>query len=707
MSRSLSLLCLIVWLLTGCGPIPANHPYPDREWRSNTLYSSFSERPKHLDPARAYSANEYVFIAQIYEPLLQYHYLKRPYQLTPLTAEKMPEVVYRAKDLSILPDATAPDAIAFTDYLISVKPGIDYQPHPAFAKTEVGDFLYHDLSDTALAGIASLADFEHTGTRELIAEDYIFQIKRLAHVKTQSPIAELMKNYIEGFAEFQQQTEALDAMALRDLAMTGVEALDRYHLRIRIKGKYPQFKYWLAMPFFAPMPWEAVAFYQQPGLSQKNIVLDWYPIGTGPYQLTENNPNRRMILSRNPNFHGEAYPSEGEAGDLEAGLLADAGKAMPFIDRVVYTLEKETIPYWNKFLQGYYDASGIAADSFDQAVQFSSTGELGLTQDMRDKGIALRKVVATSIYYVGFNMLDKVVGGNDAHARLLRQAIAIAMDYEEFISIFLNGRGRAAQGLLPPGIFGYVEGQDGINPYVYDWVDNRAKRKSLTEAKALLAKAGYPEGIDPDTGQALILYLDTPSTSSADRPRMNWYRKQLQKLGIKLVIRGTDYNRFQQKMRSGNTQIFMWGWNADYPDPENFFFLLYGPNGKVEHGGENAGNYQNKQFDRLFEKMRVMDNSPERFQLIQKMQALIRRDTPWIFGLFPEDYLLAHAWYGNIKANLMANNRLKYQRIDPELRATLRQQWNQPARWPALIFGLLVLATAYAAWRRYLKQRER
>ena len=154
-------------------------------------------------------------------------------------------------------------------------------------------------------------------------------------------------------------------------------------------------------------------FYAQPGMAEKNITLDWYPVGTGPYMLTVNNPNRRMVLERNPNFHLETYPSEGDPGDKEAGLLDDAGKRLPFVDKVVYSLEKESIPYWNKFLQGYYDSSGISSDSFDQAVRIGSQGEAVLTADMRKKGIRLETAIGASTYYMGFNMLDPVVGGLD------------------------------------------------------------------------------------------------------------------------------------------------------------------------------------------------------------------------------------------------------------------------------------------------------
>ena len=76
--------------------------------------------------------------------------------------------------------------------------------------------------------------------------------------------------------------------------------------------------------------------------------------------LTENNPNRVMILERNPNFHGETYPSDGMPDDGKAGFLDDAGKPLPLIDKVIFSREKESIPRWNKFLQGYYDASASA-----------------------------------------------------------------------------------------------------------------------------------------------------------------------------------------------------------------------------------------------------------------------------------------------------------------------------------------------------------
>ena len=201
------------------------------------------------------------------------------------------------------------------------------------------------------------------------------------------------------------------------------------------------------------------------------------------------------------------------------------------------------------------------------------------------------------------------------------------------------------------------------------WTASRSA-SPIEHAKKLLAEAGYPDGRDEKTGKPLVLYLDTTATGPDDKARLDWIRKQFQTIDMQLVVRNTDYNRFQDKMRKGNAQIFHWGWNADYPDPENFLFLLYGPNAQVDSGGENAANYDNPEFNRLFERMKNMDNGPERQKIIDQMLEIARRDAPWIWGFHPKQYSLYHAWYQNVKPNLMANNGLKYVRIDAGLRAT-------------------------------------
>ncbi len=704
------LFSILLAFLIGCTASSLNNPYPQEEAPKNILYTSFSERPKHLDPAQSYSSNEIVFTAQIYEPPFQYHYLKRPYTLVPLTATDIPTPTYLDAQGTPLP-ASAPDsAIAFSLYEIKITPSIFYQPHPALAKTSEGAYRYHALTNEELKSIDALSDFKETGSRELTADDYLYGIKRLAHPNIHSPIYGFMSEYIVGLktlgTRLQEEGSKLQEEAfldLRNIPLSGVEVVDRYTYWIKIHGKYPPFLYWLAMPFFAPIPWEADQFYSQKGLIEKNITLDWYPIGTGPYMLTINDPNRKMILVKNPNFHGETYPTTGEPEDQS--LLADAGQPLPFIDKAIYSLEKEDIPIWNKFLQGYYDASGITSDSFDQAIRMGAEGP-DLTDEMKAKEIRLLTSASPTTYYMGVNMLDAVIGGTSASARYLRQAIAIAVDQEESIAIFNNGRGIAMQGPLPPGIFGYREGEAGINPIVYDWVNGRPKRKSVAEAKVLVAKAGYPNGREAASGKPLILYFDTAGSGPDDKAGFDWLRKQFAKIDIQLVIRATDYNRFQDKMLKGTAQLFQWGWHADYPDPENFFFLLYGANAKVGKNGENATNYSSPEFDQLFDQMRNMENGPNRQAIIDQMVEIVRQDAPWVSGFHPMSFGLYHAWYTNIKRNDMSYNTLKYMRLDPALRAQKRHQWNQPVWWPVGIIAAALMAFMVPAVITYRKKEK-
>jgi len=696
-----------------------NSPYSQEQSQQQTLFNSFSSPPKHLDPVVSYNSNEWAILSQVYEPPLQYHYLKRPYEIEPLTLTGLPRIQYLNKEQEEVSKESAD--IAFTEYVFELKKGIQFQNHPAFVKATDGQYPHHNLSTEQLAKISAIADFSETASRELTSEDYVYAIKRMALRQNHSPILDSMTPYIVGLEDFSKQiTKAFQTelkatkvqskkqyFDLNQYGISGVQVIDKHNFSIRINGVYPQFLYWLTMNFFAPIPWEADKFYKQPGLVEKNLTLDTAPVGTGAYYLAENNPNKRMRLVANPNYHAAYYPSSGLAEGADPALLNDAGKSLPFIEEVVYTLEKESVPLWNKFLQGYYDASGVSSDSFDQAVSVSTAGNMNLTDKMQEKGIKFLSQIEPTIYYFGFNMADPVVGGYSEKQQKLRQAISIAINFEEYISIFMNGRGVAAQSPIPPGIFGYEDAQNGMNSVVYDWQSNHLQRKSIEYAKKLLAEAGYPGG-RTESGEALSLNYDTATTGPDSQSELNWYRKQFAKLGINLIIRATDYNRFQDKIRGAKGQMFSWGWNADYPDPENFLFLLYGGNATINTngGGVNSANYDNPEFNRLFEQMKTMSNSPERLAIIQEMVEIAQQDAPWIWGFHPKSLALYHSWLKNVWPNALANNTTKYKRIDAEERYQKQQAWNTPVIWP-LVFVILVMIASIWPLRRAYQQRQK
>ncbi|MBE2260140.1 MAG: peptide ABC transporter substrate-binding protein, partial [Rhodobacteraceae bacterium] len=273
----LALLSLLL-ALAACSS-EQNDPYPKAERGQNILYSAFTDRPKHLDPVQSYSEDEITFTAQIYEPPLQYHYLKRPYTLIPATSEAVPVPRYYDAQGKELP-ADAPAAeIARSVYEIRIRPGIRYQPHPAFATDAAGQPVYRDLDAAQLRGIDQIADFAETGSRELVADDYIYQIKRLAHPHLHSPIFSMMGERIVGLRELGTTLQAAARelppgtwLDLDRFPLEGVSRVDRYTYRIELRGKYPQFPYWLAMPFFAPVPREVDRFYSMPGMAEKNLT---------------------------------------------------------------------------------------------------------------------------------------------------------------------------------------------------------------------------------------------------------------------------------------------------------------------------------------------------------------------------------------------------------------------------------------------------
>lgn len=714
----------------GCGI--DNSPNPPGAELTNTLFTSFDESsPKYFDPTSSYATNEVPFTYSVYETPYRYNYLKRPYTLEGRAALAVVTPRYYDRNGHELPPDGPGDQVAESVFELKIRPGILFAPHPALARRADGELVYAHLGPGDLAGHYQITDFKETGTRELVADDFVYAIKRLATPRVKSPIYSVMEQYIVGLKDLAATLRQADLglrgglaptardlpfLDLRKFPLPGATALDAHTLRIRIHGKYPQFKYWLAMTFFAPIPWEAEAFYAQPGMAERNFSLNYWPVGTGPYMMTEYQENRRHVMLRNPNFRGEPYPCAGAPGDAAAGLLADCGQPMPFIDKVVFSIEKERIPTENKFVAGFYDEP----DEYhpEWGIQFASEARdsVAKAREYAEKGISFSRGVEAQNWYIGFNWLDPVVGRGrtpeeQLRHRKLRQALEIAVNWEEYSDIF-ESQGKAgppAMGPVPPGVFGARSGLEGMNPIAYRWEDGHAVRRSLDEARALLAAAGYPGGRDARTGQPLVLNYDYQRIPTPEfKAEIEWVAKQFEQLGIQLEIRATDYNRFQDKMNAGSEQIFWWGWNADYPDPENFLFLLYGPNSKAAtHGnGENASNYQNDEYDRLFEKMKYLDDGPERQALIDQMVHIVQEDSPWLWGYNPYSAVATHDWMTNAKPGSIIGDKLEYRRIDAPRRAREIATWNQPIFWPLWLIGAVVLAGLVPAWRVFLR-RER
>jgi ABC-type transport system substrate-binding protein len=711
--------------LAGCD----NSPWENGAASENTLFSAMQEgSPRHMDSVASYWSNDTTFTYQIYEQPYGYHYLKRPFTLIGKSAEAVAKPRFLDKDGKDLPDDAPPEQIAESVYDVHIKHGILWQPHPAFAKDANGNFLYHHLTPAELGHRSSPLDFPVQGTRELVAEDFVYALKRHATPRITTPIYGIFSEYVLGLKEYGDVIKREDArlragmdpasldrpfLDFRKFPLAGATAPDKYTFRVRIKGRYPQWNYWMAMTFMAPVPWEAEEFYAQPGMAAMGLTYDIWPVGTGPFMLSEYHQDRLQVMVRNPNYRGEPYPCEGAPGDKEAGLLDDCGKKTPFVDKIVIVGEREQVPQRAKFRQGFYDLEVF--ERTDKGLEYivEKQNSEEIRQDYDAKGFRLDRYNDVNSYTLAFNMLDPVIGKGATpqeaeRNRKLRQAISIATDWEEFAKVFPQRAGATAMGPIPDGIFGSREKTpEGVNPVTHRLVDGIPVRRSLQEARQLMVDAGYPDGRDAVTGRPLVLNYDFYALPTPERKsEIDWVVRQFAKLNIQLEVRATDNNQFQEKIRKGKHQVFWTGWNADYPDAENFLILFYGPNSKSVSDGENQSNYQNPEYDALFTRMKSLPDGPQKQALVDQMVEILRKDAVWSWGYFPYASAAVQHWVYNSKTAILNRDHGRYLRLDVDERRRAQAAWNRPVWWPMILLTLLFAGLLLLALRSF-KRRER
>ena len=366
-----------------------------------------------------------------------------------------------------------------------------------------------------------------------------------------------------------------------------------------------------------------------------------HPVGTGPFILEGDYRSNRFSMVRNNNYREVKYPDRASP-ELEAmGLLKDAGRQLPFIDRIEWSIIEESQPHWLAFMAGEFDAAGIPKDNFDQVI----TSKKGLTAEMKEKGISLIKVEDPSIFYYGFNMNDPVVGEN----KKLRQAMSMAFDRETYIDTFLNGRGSIPVGPIPPMIPGYRPEKE--NPYT---------RYDLDAARKLLAEAAKING-----GPIPTLKLALPGNDTTARQMGEFFRIQMQRLGLEVEVDYMTWPKFQDATKTRSHQLFALGWVADYPDAQNFLLLFYGPNGAP---GPNSCNYMNPEFDAFYEKAVALPDLEDRLPLYNRMEDIVIEDCPWLLSTYRVVYALYYDWLENYYPNDFIYGTARFQKVDMELR---------------------------------------
>lgn len=547
---------------------------------------------KTLDPANAYDSVSLDILPSIQETLLQYKYLSDQSVLEPLLADGMPEY--------------SKDGLTVT---VKIKKGIVYQDDPCF-KANGGK------------------------GRELKASDFIYEFKRLAIPAIQSQGSWIFENKVLGFTDFEkklQTAKSEDFKKVFDEPIAGFTAKDDYTLEFKLIQPYPLLNYILAMSFTAPVTPESVEAY-----ADKDGNLRDHPIGTGPFLLKSWETNQRVTLEKNPSFKG-IYPSEASDKLKAAGLAVDAGKTIPFINGITFEIIKEEQPRLLKFEKGDLDNFELTKDSFRAAMLDANQ----VRDDLAKKGVQVTFEDSLVMYYVSFNMKDKVVGGN----KYLRQAISSAIDRDKWIDTFDKYKGTKQDQVSPPGIADRVE-----NAKVkYDY--------NVARGKELLAKAGFPEGKGLPT-----LNFDFRGSNTQNRQLGEFFVQQLGAIGIKINPILNTFPAYLEKAKQGNLQIAYGGWNFDYPDVENGYQLLYGPN---KSPGPNDSNYENATYDAIYKKMAVLPAGAKgRRELVKQLDDMVQEDAPWAYGYYLRTYRLTQARVKNYRVAEVIQNKYKYLRIE-------------------------------------------
>ncbi len=495
----------------------------------------------------------------IFERLLQYDYLANPVKLVPATAQSMPVIKENGKV-----------------YIFKIKPGIYFTDDPAFKGQR----------------------------RELIAEDYVYSVKRILDPKNHSSSYAFIDQKIVGANALVEQAKQTGRFNY-DAKIEGVKALDRYTLQFTLTQPDYNFPYILAYSTFGATAREVVDYYKD--------RLGMHPVGTGPYMLSKYVPRSKIELVANPDYRGFVwnFKSTGTAWDNQL-VKEMTGKKMPQIGKVNISIIEEEQSRWLAFQSKQLDFDKLTSSSIPKVLDQNNQ----LKPAMRQKGIRLYPNKEAEITYTMLNMRDPIIGGNNLDKIALRRAIAMSFNVDEYIRILRKGQAVKAEMLVPAGVNGHnpkYRSSIGYNPSL---------------ANKLLDHFGYKKGADGyrnlPNGKALVLKINTESGSSSVMYSELW-KKNLDAIGIRADFRVSN---FADNLKAATQcQYMIWGgaWHADYPEGENFTQLLYGPN--VGRGNQSC--YSSSAYDGLYKQ--AMQQPPEkRMPYYEKMSRQIEAENPLI-----------------------------------------------------------------------------
>ncbi|RZU01043.1 ABC transporter substrate-binding protein [Rivibacter subsaxonicus] len=489
---------------------------PPAPGASKTLRYAFLVAETGFDPAQISDVYSRIVTAHVFETLLTYDHLARPYKLRPLTVREMPEI--------------ADDFRSFTFHL---KPGIYFADDPAFKGQR----------------------------RELTAQDYVYSIKRIFDPKLKSPHQQLLDD--EGFIGLRElREEALKTGRFDyDREVEGLKAIDRYTLRVKLHESRPRhLAIWASRDRFGALAREVVEAYG-------DKIME-HPVGTGPFVLKEWRRSSRMVLERNPGYREEFYDAEPGAEDAEGqALLARLrGRRLPMIDRVEIAVIEESQPRWLSFQNGEHDLLERLPNEFANLAVPGGQ----LAPNLKKRGIQKYRVPAADVTLTVFNMENPLVGGYAPEKVALRRAMVLGTDIAREIRLARRDQAIAAQSIVPPGTTGY---RADLRTEMGEF--DLARAKALLDVYGYVDRDGDGWREQPD-GAPLLLELASQSDQQTRQLDELW-KKNMDALGLRSVLKTAQWPENLKAVRNGKFMIWRVASSSDTPDGQSTLERIYGP----------------------------------------------------------------------------------------------------------------------------------
>ena len=483
--------------------------------------------------------------------------------------------------------------------------------------------------------------------RELAAQDYAYSIRRLFDPALRSPWLFLLDGKIIGMDEVVAKAKANNKFDY-DAPIAGLEVVNRYTLRINLKEPDYNLLYILAMPTLGALAREVV--------EQYGDDISGHPVGTGPYELKNWVRGHKMILEANPKFRESYFESEPGNDAINQNIAARLkGKLLPIIGRVEVTVIEESQPFWLAFLGGELDLSGIPGEFVNQVIPGGK-----LIPSLAKKGIRHYQSAEPDLTYTFFNMDDPIVGGYSKEKIALRRAISNAYNTPQEIQIIRKNQAIQAQSPIAPGVAGYdPRFRTDYNQY------NPAKAKALLDHFGYKDRDGDGYREMPD-GKALA--IEQASVAGGDSRQFDeLWKRNMDAVGIKMTFKKAKWPELVKASKLGKLQMWGAAWIADYPDGENYLQLLYGKNEDA-----NTARFKLPAYDKLYEQVKRMPDSPERTKLYQEMSKLVLVYAPWKLGVHRIANSVAQPWVSSLKRHPIMHAPWKYLDIDLEKRNAKR-----------------------------------